>query len=97
MHACAETDVSTETQQHEGSVPIPEHLAQARFLVRPDNCGGLEINLEVRVDGIVAEIILLQHRILELVAPFFDILLRVTGQRSWTCTDGYDSRQCGHH
>jgi hypothetical protein len=40
-------------------VPIAKHLAETSFLMRLDNGGGLEIDIEVGIDGIVAKIIFL--------------------------------------
>jgi hypothetical protein len=57
-------------------VPIAKHLAETSFLIRPDNGSGLEINIEVGIDGIVAKIVFLEHRILQLVTPLLDILCR---------------------
>jgi hypothetical protein len=64
--------------------PVAEHLTQACFLVRPDDGSRLEVNLEICIDCIVAEVILLQHRILKLVAPFLDILYEVVNTATYT-------------
>jgi hypothetical protein len=45
-------------------VPIAEHLAQTGFLIGTDNGGGLEINIKVGIDGIVAKVVFLEHWIL---------------------------------
>jgi hypothetical protein len=55
-------------------VPIAKHFAETGFLIRPDNGSGFEINIEIGIDGIVAKIVFLEHRILQLVTSLLDIL-----------------------
>ena len=55
-------------------IPVSEHLAQTSLLVGTDDCRRLEINIEIRVDRVVSEIVLLEHWIFQFVASFFHIL-----------------------
>ena len=54
--------------------PIPEHLTKAGLLVRPNDCGGLKVNVEIGVDRVVSKIIFFQHGIFKFIAPFLDVL-----------------------
>ena len=54
--------------------PVTEHFTETRLLVRPDDGGWLQVNVQVGIDSVVAEIILFQHRVFEFVTPLFDVL-----------------------
>lgn len=48
--------------------PVAEHLAQALLLVGAQHGGGLQVDVDVGVDAVVAEVVLRQQRVLQLYA-----------------------------
>lgn len=65
------------------SASIPEHLAQTLFLVGPQHSGGLQVDVDVGVDRVVAKVVLGQEGVLQLNAALlqvFDHLLHPIGE-----------------
>lgn len=67
------------------STSVPKHLAQAFFLVWPQHSSGLQVYVDVRVDCIIAKVVLCQQGVLQLntaLLQLFNHLLH--NAHSWT-------------
>ena len=63
-----------------GYLPVAEHLAQARLLVRPNDGRRFQIYVQVGVNRIIPEIVLLQHRVFKFIASLFNVLKEANGK-----------------
>lgn len=77
--SCCDPDqgLSSAARQYNNTGPgtaITEHLAETLLLVRPDDGYGFEVDIKVRVYSVISEIVLLQHRIIQLNASFLEVL-----------------------
>lgn len=52
------------------SASIPKHLAQTFFLIWSQNSCRLQVYVDVRVDGVIAKVVLGKERVLQLNAAF---------------------------
>jgi hypothetical protein len=68
------TCVHSKRELDRNNSPIAKHLTQTLFLVRPDDRLGFQVDVEVRIDSVVAEIVLFQHGQLNISAPLLDSL-----------------------
>lgn len=57
------------------TIPVTKHLGQTLFLVWSNDSNWLEINFEVGIDGVISEIIFLQHWVIDFVTSLFYVLL----------------------
>ena len=48
----------SDDETRRNDLPVAEHFTQTRLLIRPNHGGWLEINVQVRVDRVVPEIVL---------------------------------------
>lgn len=55
-------------------VPIPKHFAETGLLIGSDYSRRFQVNIEVRVNSVIPEIVFFKHGVLEFVAPFLDVL-----------------------
>lgn len=55
-------------------IPISKHFAQALLLIGANKGSRLEIDIQIRIYSIVSEVILLQHRKVQLNATLFNML-----------------------
>ena len=78
-------------------VPISEHFTQTSFLVRSNDSGWFQINIKIRVNGVVPEVVFLEHGVFELVAPFFDVLDKASLTKGASLNTASDSHRFLHH
>lgn len=52
------------------STSVPKHLAQTFFLIWSQNRSWLQVYVDVRVDGVIAKVVLSKQRVLQLDAAF---------------------------
>lgn len=53
---------------------ISKHLAQTLLLVRPQHCGGLQVDVDVRVYGVISKVVLGQEGVLQLNTTLLQLL-----------------------
>lgn len=69
-------------------LPVSKHFAETCLLIWSDCRGRLEIDIKVCIDGVVPEVILFEHGILEFIAPLLDILRRTISTGNQCVTSG---------
>ena len=71
------TSTELTARQHNDPRPrsaVSEHLSEGLLLVGPQHGHRLQVDVDVRVDGVVAEVVLGQQRVFQLDTPLLDYL-----------------------
>lgn len=64
----------SDDEARRNDLPVPEHFTEARLLVRSDDSRRLQINVQIGINSVIAEVVLLQHGVFQFVTPLLDIL-----------------------